>query len=201
VREALLNQAIEDAVEGETPADVAIGLTWLCSLDPARPLAWGWNDGTESAVQEAGLRQVINNSTQWRTFRRWAVTLGVAVANNPPRGAIQVLVPDPTMAVEETLSELTPRSTAPEFLAALALQLPIVDTGALEPVASRLGVTYAARGDATIGPSLAHALLRIDRRRGLSLHKAADTTHRVSYVTAGGTGTFDDVLIAGDDRV
>lgn len=200
VREALLAQAVHDVVAGEQPADVAIGLTWLCNLDPALPPAWGWNGDTELAVRKAGLDRVINNNTQWRTFRRWAVNLGVAVANSPPRGSVQVLVPDPTAAVAETLPRLPARATAPDFLAALALHLPIVDTGALETVASALGVSYAARREATVGPSLAHALRRLDRRGVLSLTKAADATHRVSYRTAAATDTFDDVVISGGGR-
>lgn len=200
VREALLTQAVADAAAGEQPADVAIGLTWLCSLDPVLPLPWGWNDGTELAVRSAGLDRVINNNTQWRPFRRWAISLGVAVANNPPRGAVQVLVPDPTAAVEETLARLPDRTTGPEFLGGLARHLPIIDTGPLERVASALGVQYAARGDATIGPSLAHALRRLNRRGLLSLTKAADASHRVSYRTAAKTDTFDDVVITGGAR-
>ena len=195
VRDALLAQAVEDTVAGEQPADVAIGLTWLCSLDPAVPPAWGWNDGTELAVRQTKLDHVINNNTQWRTFRRWAVSLGVAVPNNPSRGA-QVLVPDPTAAVAETLPRLSPRSTAPDFLAAVALHLPIVDTGPLEAVASELGVSYSARREATIGPSLAHALRRLERRGLISLIKSADASHRVSYRAAGATDSFDDVVIS-----
>jgi hypothetical protein len=196
VRQALLSQAVDDALTGHQPADVAIGLTWLCSLDPAVPPAWGWNDGTELAVRKAGLDRVINNSTQWRTFRRWAVSLGIAVANNPPRNAAQVLVPDPTVAVAETLPELPARSTAPDFLAALARRLPIIDTGALEPVATALGVPYTVRREAIVGPSLGYALRRLQQRGALSLVKAADTSHRVSYRTPVGTDTFDDVVVS-----
>ena len=167
---------------------------------PDTPPAWGWNGDTEVAVRKAGLDRVINNSTQWRTFRRWAVNLGVAVANDPPRGAVQVLVPDPTAAVVETLPQLPARATAPDFLAALALHLPIVDTGALESVASALGVPYAARREATIGPSLGYALRRLEQRGVLSLVKTADASHRVSYRTSAGTDTFDDVVISGGPR-
>src|SRR5207244_7737165 len=59
VREALLTQAVDDVATGEQPADVAIGLTWLCSLDPSFPPAWGWDGDTELAVRKAGLDRVI----------------------------------------------------------------------------------------------------------------------------------------------
>jgi hypothetical protein len=199
VREALLTKAVDDALAGRQPADVAIGLTWLCSLDPMRPPAWGWSgsNGTEQVVRNTGqLDQVISNSTQWRAFRRWAIDLGVAVANSPPRGAAQVLVPDPTTAVSETLHRLPQRATAPEFIAALRLHLPIIDTGQLESVARALGVKYA-RGDATIGPSISHALLRLQRREVLSLITTDDASHRVSYRTSVAIDAFDEVVISG----
>ena len=147
-------------------------------------------------MKKAGLGPVISNITQWRAFSRWAVDLGVAVPNCPPRGAVQVLVPDPTTAVWETLPQLPERATAPDFIAALALHLPIIDTGELEPVALALGVKHARR-DATIGPSVAHALRRLERRGVLSLIKTADASHRVSYRTTVATDTFDDVVISG----
>jgi hypothetical protein len=195
VREALLAQAVEDATAGRQPSDVALGLTWLCSLDPARPVPWGWNEGTEQAVRKAGVRKVISNNTQWRPFRRWAVGLGLAIGNAPRRG-VQVLIPDPTIAVAETLPSLPPRSTAPVFLEKLAQRVPAIDHGVLERAAAELGVSYAARGDATIGPALAHALQRLQKRGSIHLRKADDASHRVSYRTGTGTGSFDDVEIA-----
>jgi hypothetical protein len=194
VREAVLHQAVEDAQQGRTPADVALGLTWLGSLDPMVPPAYGWNEGTELAVYRAGLGGVIKNSSQWGAFRRWATSLGMAVANNP-RGGVQVLVPDLTTAVLETLPDLPVRSTAPAFLEGLAGKLPTVDTGALQRTAADIGLTYAARGESTIGPCLAHALRRLHRRGKLSLEKAGDASHRVSYRTAVGMDTFDFVTL------
>jgi hypothetical protein len=195
VREALLAQAVDDAIAGRQPSDVALGLTWLCSLDPAIPVPWGWNEGTEQAVREAGLRTVISNNTQWRQFRRWAVSLGLAISNAPRRG-VQVLIPDPTTAVADTLPSLPHRSTAPVFIEKLAQRIPAIDHGVLERAVAELGVTYTARGDATVGPALAHALRRLEKRGAIHLRKADDASHRVSYRTRAGTGSFDDVEIA-----
>jgi hypothetical protein len=195
VREALLAQAVEDATAGRQPSDVALGLTWLCSLDPARPVHWGWDENTQEATRKAGLRKVINNSTQWNQFRRWAVGLGLAIGNAPRRG-VQVLIPDPTTAVAETLQSLPSQNTAPMFLEKLAQRIPALDHGALERVVTELGVTYTARGDATVGPALAHALRRLESRGTLHLRKADDASHRVSYRIGVGTDSFDDVEIA-----
>jgi hypothetical protein len=194
VRAALLTQAVEDASADRQPADVAIGLTWLCSLDPALPLPWSWYGTTELAVRDAGLRDIINSSTQWVAFRRWALSLGMATPNDP-RGAVQVLIPDATTAVAETLPSLPTRSTAPRFLEALAARIPAVDNGALERVAVNFGVVYSARGDARLGPVLAHALRRLDHRGAIRLRKTDDASHRVSFRTAAGTDSFDEVEI------
>jgi hypothetical protein len=194
VREAVLHQAVEDAQQGRRPADVALGLTWLGSLDPTAPPAYGWNEGAELAVYGAGLGGVIKNSDQWRAFRRWAIGLGMAVANNP-RGGVQVLVPDLTTAVLETLPDLPVRSTAPAFLEVLAGRLPAVDTGALQRTTVDLGLTNKARDESTIGPCLAYALRRLHRRGKLCLEKADDASHRVSYRTAAGVDTFDFVTL------
>jgi hypothetical protein len=197
VRQALLTQAVRDVEEDRAPADVAIGLTWLCSLDPAKPLPWGWDgdDGSELIVREAGMSGVISNAAQWRPFRRWAVALGMAVRSTPSKSRRHTLSPDPTAAIEESLSDLSRSHTAPKFLAELAGLIPAIDTGRLETATRELGVSYAARGDATIGPAVGYALQRLNRRGRLTLRKSDDATHRVSYRLAHTTETFDDVIV------
>jgi hypothetical protein len=123
----------------------------------------------------------------------------VAISNAPRRG-VQVLIPDPTTAVAETLPSLPPWSTAPVFIEKLAQRIPVIDHGALERVVAELGVAYTARGDATVGPALAHALRRLEKRGAVRLRKADDASHRVSYRTRAGTGSFDDVEIVVEAR-
>jgi hypothetical protein len=187
---------VEDLSGGVDPADVAVGLTWLFSLDPQSPLPWGWSDGTEQMVRAAGLRGVISNNTQWRRFRQWAVTLGIAIRSTS-RGGPNVLLPDPTTAVADSLSALPRTSSAPVFLESLGRLLPTVDRGPLEPVLLSMGVSNRFRGEATIGPSLGYALRRLHHRQLIHLEKADDASHRVSFQTPSGIDTFDDVTIKG----
>lgn len=199
VTNALLRRAVDDCDEGVEPSDVAIGLAWLCSLDPARPLPWGWDDGPETMVASVGLREVINGVTQWRTFRRWATALGFATASLPRgsnRRSVDVLIPDPTTAIEDALPALPAASSAREFIESLAQRVPAIDTGRIEAHARRLGVRNDLRGEATLGPAVGGALERLARRGLLRLTQSADARNRVSYRVGDEVKTFDLVEVA-----
>lgn len=198
---ALLGRAVADSDAGVEPSDVALGVTWLCSLDPARPLPWGWDDGPESMVASVGLRDVINGVTQWRTFRRWATALGFATASQPRvagRRSVDVLIPDPTVAIEDALPSVPPATSAREFVELLAQRVPAIDTGRLAASASELGVRYDARGEAMLGPAVGGALERLERRGRVQLTQSADARNRVSYRVGGQVRTFDLVTVIRD---
>jgi len=202
VRRAILRRAVRDREAGVEPSDVALGLTWLCSLDPSRPLVWGWDDGTERIVRDVGLSEVITNRTQWGAFRRWATVLGFATASrpaSPPAAPLHRLIPDPTTAIAECLPQMPHSLTAREFVDALSTELPTVDSGVLEQALRGSGVRYTARGEATLGPAVGHALERLQRRGMLTLRKSDDARQRVSYRLASQTRTFDLISIEATD--
>lgn len=189
----LLSRAAEEVDAASPPSDVAVGLTWLLSLDPMRPPAWGW-DSTETWARRDGVIEVVRNNTQWRVFRRWAIALGMAEARSPDRlGGPRTISPDPSRAVADVIGRLQPSMAADAFLQALVAELPCFDTGALEPAAIALGVPYSARAGATVGPALGYALARLDRRGLLRLVRADDASSRVSYRVGGRTESFDRV--------
>jgi hypothetical protein len=200
VRRALLQRAVREHETGGEPSDVAVGLAWLCSLDPSRPLLWGWDGdgGPEQTIQKVGLTDVIVNDTQWRAFRRWAIALGFAAAGNPappPSTPPQRLIPDPTAAIADCLPQMPRSLSARVFVDALAAEVPAVDGGALEKVLQERGLLYEARADAALGPAVGHALERLQRRGALTLHKSDDAGQRVSYRVADQTRTFDFISI------
>ena len=189
----LLSRAVEEVDAAGAPSDVAVALTWLLSLDPMRPPAWGW-DATETWARRDGAIEVIRNNTQWRVFRRWAIALGMAEARNPDRlGGPQTISPDPSRAVADVLGRLQSSMPADAFLQALVTERPCFDTGALESRAIALGVPYSARAGATVGPALGYALARLDRRGLLRLVRLDDASSRVSYRVGGRTESFDRV--------
>ena len=157
VRRALLQRAVREHEAGGEASDVAVGLAWLSSLDPSRPLLWGWDGdgGPEQTIRKLRLTDVIVNETQWRAFRRWAIALGFAVASNPappPNTPLQRLIPDPTVAIADCLPQMPRSLSARAFVDALAAEVPAVDGGALEMVLQERGLRYESRADAGARP-------------------------------------------------
>lgn len=194
VRHALLARAVSDLDRGDEPADVAVGIAWLLRLDPVRPLPWAWADGSEAAVRAAGLGEVVKNETQWRAFRRWALSLGFTTRAEPSAGKA-VLVPDPTTALADLLGGMTGESTAVEFRRRLGEALPVADGGVLDTYLSSRGVRADARSEAMLGPATAYALLRLQHRGTVRLLSTADAAGRVTYRVRGTTKSFDRITI------
>ena len=202
VRRALLGRAVLDVEAGEEPSDVAIGLSWLCTLDPSRPLPWGWDDGVEAIAQNVGFIKIIANKTQWTPFRRWATALGFATASTPgtpPSTPLHRLIPDPTTAIADCLTQMPSSLSASDFVRTLSTQLPVLASGVLERALQESGVRCEARGEATLAPAVGRALERLQRRGAVTLHKIDDARQRVSYRVAGQMRTFDLISIAVTD--
>jgi hypothetical protein len=147
------------------------------------------------------MREVINGATQWRAFRRWATALGFATESRPrtsSRRSVDLLIPDPTLAVADALPAMPPATSAREFVDLLAERVPAIDGSRLESFIRHLGVRYDARGEATLGPAVGGALERLDRRGRVRLKKSDDARERVSYRVAGQTRTFDLVELRPD---
>jgi hypothetical protein len=201
VRGAVLQRAVVDVDGGNPPDDVPLALTWLCSLDPARPAPWTFSTAFEQELADDGMyRDVILNPTQWNSFRRWAVALGLAVSVTASTKR-SVLVPDPTVAIEDVLRGLQGEGAEPkemsarEFLDQVTRALPVLDSGALESAARAQGVRYLARGDALVGPATGHALERLARRGHIELKHRADAEGRVSYQVGGRLRSVDSIVI------
>lgn len=203
VRTQVLQRAVTDVEAGAVPDDVPLALTWLCSLDPARPVPWTFNRDSERELAAEGMfREVIANSTQWNSFRRWAVALGLA-ASVTASVKRTVLVPDPTVAIEDVVGSLEGEHpglneiSAKEFLEHVTRALPVLDSGALESSARAQGVRFLARGDAQVGPATGYALERLSRRGRITLKQRADAEGRVSYQAGRGLRSVDSVVIGG----
>ena len=57
VRCAVMKRAVDDVATGNQPADVALGLTWLCSLDPERAGCVGLGSRRGGGGSRGGTRQ------------------------------------------------------------------------------------------------------------------------------------------------
>lgn len=196
VRKALLDRARSDVESQESPSDVAVGLAWWCTLDPARPVNGNWDAGTEKLVRDSQMGEVIVNKTQWTAFRRWLVYLGFGTKIDAS-SRIERFSPHPTRALVDVLRALPRSMPARDFLDAVIVALPVLDGGLLNRHLNTIGVQVGYKGDAMIGPAFGHALDRLQLRGALDLVRSDDGRSRVTYRSGGRTRTFDLVRQAG----
>jgi hypothetical protein len=130
----------------------------------------------------------ISNLTRWNTFQRWACSLGFAWRS--PSGR---LVPDPAVAVGESIQELfdgTGTLSAEDFVLRLGRLLPVLDTGRY-----RTFVAENWRRDPgqpnQLSSATTDALSRLARNGVLSFEDRADAPR---YLRADGT-TFSHVSL------
>ncbi|GAA5133964.1 protein DpdG [Pseudonocardia adelaidensis] len=156
------------ADEGQQPADLARALTWLLlTQNPLTPLAAMWSDGPEAAFDNAHLDKAVDNPEQWRAFRRWARSLGVATdAQAVPAARKARMIVDPTPAIRSVLPLLPVRASAAQWLGRLRFVLPVLGDPAL---------AKSVNADAAAVPAtVAFALQKLERTRHLELITSDD---------------------------
>ena len=78
-------RALELATGPESPSDLSLALTWALGRDPLMPLPWETREA-EGTLKAEGMSAIIDNSNQWRAFRRWLTALGPGAADHAPGG-------------------------------------------------------------------------------------------------------------------
>jgi hypothetical protein len=201
VRRLLLAKAVDDIAADETPSDVAVGLAWLLSQDPVRPLSQNYGDsldGPERKLTDQKLDSYIARPEQWRAFHRWAVALGCAEYSQV--GNRRLILPDPTAALAEELPSI-PSAGMParDFYAAVTKELPVLDGGRVSDFMRAERAKCAdPRGDAMIGPTFSLALRRLQKQGLIDLGPESDAPYRVNGVLHGQRWTFDRVTRGGE---
>ncbi|MDC1390755.1 hypothetical protein N8373_00315 [Gammaproteobacteria bacterium] len=193
LRSSLLDKAVNEIATDVRPSDVALGLAWLSTLDPLVPLGWTWNDGVEELVNNTGkMRSVISNQTQWTSFKRWAIALGmgyeIKIAKNVKFQA------DPTEAILEVIGQHGRlKISAAEFIKLLSTKIPCLFPGPIMAYLKNLDVELSSRGDSSIGLQMGYVLEKLNKRGFITLKAADDSRDRVSYTWANREKTFDFV--------
>ncbi len=119
----------------------------------------------------------IANDTRWRTFRRWACSLGFCWPS--PSGD---LIPDPTPAVRAVLPDVfaeTKVLPGPAFVRALGWQLPVLETGEFRAFvnahrAELLEDTELHGSGARLSSATTDAVRRLEREGLIRLDDHAD---------------------------
>jgi hypothetical protein len=163
--------------------DFTRGIAWFLMQDPwTGPYVYEGRGGIGEAqndqlrADERRKQPLFSTSIRWDAFSRWAVFTGLA------RKDMVGLIPDPTTAIADVLSQHTPGSRrAGQFLSGLATSLPVVDGGSYwRAVEARRSSEAPFRRDHSLSPSLTHSLLRLRDRGLISLENRADAPDKVA---------------------
>lgn len=170
VLQRLSARALEEVRAENQPSDVALALTWVLRRDPLEPLSMNWDKGPEAAFENAGMRNAVANAEQWRSFQRWARSLGIATVAQVSRQEAYLLV-DPTRALIDVLGRLPRQERAEQWFDQLHEVLPVLGHPAL--------ISALPQGSARvqgISASLALATQKLKRRGMLDLASSADAS-------------------------
>lgn len=184
IRRRVLSAALNTSPWGsqEGARDLTNALAWFLTFRPASaPARMEGSAPSARALQEAdfGPRQSdddasgwpISNSTRWNAFQRWACSLGFAWRS--PSGR---LVPDPTPAVRDSISAVFENASTLDgaaFVAALGVQLPVLESGAYRRFVEEHWRRRPASVDA-LSTATSDALRRLEISGHLSFDDRAD---------------------------
>lgn len=158
--------------------DLIRALALFAQIDPLSPLTEDWGKGTEEYFERIGSNDVAN-STQWRSFKRWAVSLGLARRAESTKPG--VIVADASTAIADQLHALPASGSAQEWLVALRERLPLLGA---EVVTNELP---EIRSWEEVPPAVVLGLLKLERVGRLVLEPTDDA----SDVIAVGLGTMN----------
>lgn len=165
------------------PRDLTRGLAWFLTHDPmkrpvdvvAAELLLDENDGKDRSLLRAEVLPLFANPTRWLRFNYWAPALGLAAAPLFRAEGRGPLVPDCTLAVKQTVSEVWKagqRINAVEALQVFREHLPVLPGGS-----HSLAIGIPSPGENVAGPALSFALLRGHEEKWLRLEHDDDARH------------------------
>ncbi len=156
-------------IDGSLP-DLVLAAAWLQQIDPLNPLALGWGDGPEAKVRGLNLAAPAN-ATQWRSFQRWMLALGLA--RRVEIGDAKVLVPDATTAIGDQLGALPSQAPTDKWLEDLRRRLPFLGTAKVLEQLPAGNVWNEVPAGVMLG------LLKLEKLNRLALEPSDDADHVV----------------------
>ena len=175
----------------EGARDLTRALSWYLVQDVYdAPGRWDQEpDGLDSVATVQGRQlkdheRVIGNDTRWGAFTRWAPYLGFAWLHEV-KGK-RMLVPDPSAAIRDTLSQVFDQEAVlilPAFVERLASRLPVLDGGTYRiEVEKRINRSQLRIYDEdSVSTSLAHALLSLQDEGKIRLENRADAGRKIRF--------------------
>jgi hypothetical protein len=116
--------------------------------------------------------KLVENQTQWRTFLRWGIALGLVSMID------DLVLPDPTVAIEEELSDLLAGEVhVIAFRDGVVKCLPVLLGGAYAHGLDGFLHERPRRDPRAAGSGLSLALRRLERRGVISVDRRSDAEH------------------------
>ncbi|ORA15574.1 hypothetical protein BST16_09205 [Mycobacterium asiaticum DSM 44297] len=157
--------------DGEVP-DLVLALTWFLQLSPLSPLKLDWGAGPEPLIQALGF-DAVQNSTQWRAFQRWALSLGLARRSD--QVSAKVLIPDASTAIADQVPHLPTAGSARDWLSVLQDRLPVLGSPILLAELPRGGDAWSG-----LPPGVIIGLLKLEKAEVLLLEASDDAAEIVA---------------------
>jgi hypothetical protein len=179
--------------EPKGAGDLTRAITWLLAQNAWKLDSRSW-EVIESQIKQqcpAGLT-ILQNNTRWSGLKAWSCFLGFAWIAKAPNG--EILVPDPTGAVRDTLPQIFGKSKELEarfMVDALAQAIPVLDGGPYrqnletELIKAQGPVAWRPPPNGQLSTSLSRALLRLQEEKLLKGKKRADTDTQVRVSLSG----------------
>ena len=151
---------------------VGLAIAWFLTRSVQAPLVIGdnWRGMVEQDCSAVEGAFDLTNQDRCRQFAYWAVYLGFAwrlATGTRDAQASEVLVPDPSVALESTLrTTLHPGQTLPitEAIARVAGACPVLEGGSVRDEVERQFVAERQRPDGQLSQSTSFALRRLEAR-------------------------------------
>ncbi|WP_141579841.1 hypothetical protein [Actinomadura sp. WMMA1423] len=176
---------------GDPPPDLGLALTWFLMQNPLAPFSVTWGDGPEAAFKDGwkGDHPPVGNAEQWRSFMRWARSLGLAVRADFGRQK-SVLIADPTRAIEIVLSEMPSRLLADEWFRHLHSLLPVLGDSRLVSALPKVSGSVEE-----VPLPVVLAMRKLERMGKLRLVASDDSSNAVALRFARGDRRIGEVHI------
>ncbi len=174
-----LEARLLDPVQAEKvgQANFPDALAWLLEQDPAEPFEFGDNISgliTAQCGADVGAFE-LSNRARSQNFVYWAQFLGYTWRLRV--GNTEVVMPDPTRAIERHLSHLlaqTGELLIEELLDAWASRSPVLEGGSVRQKIIKLCSSDVLRDPKILSHSTSMALLRLEKRGIIKLERRAD---------------------------
>jgi hypothetical protein len=184
----LSRRALELAAGPERPSDLSLALTWALGRDPLRPLPWETREA-ERTLKDEGMSAIIDNSNQWRAFRRWLTALGPGAADHA-LGGRRVLSVSTASAIRDAGISTPQPVPARAFVNSLLSTVPVLGH---ELLVKHLPTEVQRVWEGVVSPGLAQGLLELEAMGELKMLPGDDSENMVRLAVGGESQTVRSI--------